>query len=153
MATRKVIISVAELIGICEMSLGKYIGVVSHVVDHIPMIKIALDIFLYGKSRQDNLTIKEIILGYGIPSEVADTLDLMIHEKISRLIQSSLMLIYPYRSYEYAVTDTGDILITEYLPELKEQKDTNPSLYVELSQLLEAGGWCNERLRAKAGIR
>lgn len=104
---RRVIFSMAELLGKVEDILQPYLGVAAAVADHRHFVVAALEYFCYGMPMQEDAN-----LGYCLPTEVMQRVRGEVFRVMASSIHAGFGFIWPACQYGFTVLD-DDILIEE----------------------------------------
>lgn len=82
-------------------------------MDYVGLIEAVLDDYFYSPERRLRTTPKQLLIGMGLPTDIA----LMAAERITTSVYSSIQagftIVYPGRDYSYRILECGDVIISE----------------------------------------
>lgn len=110
---RTVILAGSEVIGFIENCLRPYIGVVADIADHTPLLNAVLHDHLIGPPDKE---VKEMIAGYGIPTDVVSEVEKRISRDLMQQITFGFQHLFPGRIYDFEITEDNDVVINELKP-------------------------------------
>jgi hypothetical protein len=143
---KRVLISAVDLVGYVQGALRPYIGVAADIADHRPLVEVVLDHYCYGRNMTHRQSVVEMVCGYGIPTDVARTVEETLTRDLLTVIQTGFGLIYPCRYYRYQWFNDGDVLVDEFL-EIPADFDDIELVLEPMDSTEGMGDYVPERLR------
>lgn len=100
--------------GILRPAIRPYIGVVADVGNLVPLLEACLDSYFSAVPTNSPMGPREILRGYGIPTDVCTSVIASVVEGVGCTVQTALTVVYPGRRYIHRVFEDQYILVEEY---------------------------------------
>ncbi len=144
------IIPGAETVSIVTEKLWEHIGNVAYFCNHEPILRLCLEHMFCGSVMCDGNVAARMIVGYGVPSDVANQIIASVYEDIEYKVSLVIGGIDPTHSYHFEVSALGDIRLID----LGTSWSAEPSedlLLKEIALGLDRGDWYPEKFRRLVG--
>lgn len=145
------ILNSGEILGYVTDKMHPYLGNVAFHCNNLPLLEVSMDYMFHGQTFCKDGTVENILLGYGLPSAVADDIANQVRSCLEYYIGRVMGPIDPTHSYTYELSNIGDIRIIDFGVSWNPQPDEN-TLIAEIRKGVENGDWYPEHLRRLAGV-
>lgn len=144
------IIPAAETVSIITEKLWEYIGNVAYFCNHEPIVRLCLEHMFNGNVMCDgNLAVK-MIVGYGVPTDVAVRIVNSVYEDIEYKVNLVMGGIDPTHSYHFEVSALCDVRLID-LGSAWSAQPSEDLLLKEIKNGIERGDWYPEKFRRLVG--
>lgn len=142
---------VQEELGLIETALYPYLGMASKYNNYAPLIELVIDTII---QRDSHHPVMHFIIGYNIPSEIAEDLAVELRSNIMVTLQRCIGVssIPDDHTYHYKVYSAGDVEFMDLGVDRRSQAlELERQMEEHLMESIERGDYIPERMRRLVG--